>query len=370
MAWFEGRLYCGTFRAHLCFKQRQKENGPKFPVWPIKCPDDMFKTLDLRCADLAFRSRRSRNGTTCIGHRWSTARTGSLKRECGYRGMAVAQGRSDSKPNALCACHSARLAALGPSCCARKTVSTSRSVSKPGLGHSGVSSFRFLIPFNGRVFTSLVGSTNYVVNETSFPIVFESDDPASGVWRKASLPGFGEGGNSVIFNMATFNDHLYAGTFNYEKGFQLWKTRAVGKPPYAWHKVLDLGAGRGNLNQGVLTMCAFDGALYVGTCIQDGGYDRAHDVGPAAGEIIRVYPDDSWDLRGRRPPASPNRDLKHSTSGLVRLRQSVQRLSLAHVRARRPPLRRHAELERLPAVRRRDEMALALRDSIEPHELD
>jgi hypothetical protein len=42
--------------------------------------------------------------------------------------------------------------------------------------------------------------------------------------------------------------------------------------------------------------CAPSMALYVGTCIQDGGYDRAHDVGPAAGEIIRVYPDDSWEL--------------------------------------------------------------------------
>jgi hypothetical protein len=167
-----------------------------------------------------------------------------------------------------------------------------------------VSSFRFLVPFNGRVYTSLVGSTKYVVNESRFPIVFESDDPARGLWREASLPGFGEGANNVIFQMAAFSGHLYAGTFNHDVGFQLWKTRAEGARPYAWRKIIDFGAGRGNLNQGVLSMCVFDGALYIGTCIQDGGYDRTHDVGPAAGEIIRVYPDDTWELVVGAPRAT------------------------------------------------------------------
>ncbi|HXJ18229.1 MAG TPA: hypothetical protein VNM68_13675, partial [Candidatus Polarisedimenticolia bacterium] len=294
MTWFAGHLYCGTFRAHLCFKRRQKVAGPQFRVWPIECPDDMFKTLDLRAQIWRFDPARS-EWKNVYRAPMVNGKDGLVERECGYRGMAVAQGRSDSKP-ALYVLPFSTARSIGPVILRSEDGEHFEAVSKPGLGHSGVSSFRFLVPFNGRMFTSLVGSTNYVVNQSNFPIVFESDDPASGVWRKASLPGFGEGGNSVIFNMTTFNDHLYAGTFNYEKGFQLWKTPAVGKPPYAWHKVLDLGAGRGNLNQGVLSLCAFKGALYIGTCIQDGGYDRAHDIGPAAGEIIRVYPDDSWEL--------------------------------------------------------------------------
>jgi hypothetical protein len=43
-------------------------------------------------------------------------------------------------------------------------------------------------------------------------------------------------------------------------------------------------------------MCPFNGALYVGTAIQNGGYDRTYNIGPAAPELIRIYPDDSWDL--------------------------------------------------------------------------
>src|SRR5581483_8569205 len=60
--------------------------------------------------------------------------------------------------------------------------------------------------------------------------------------------------------------------------------------------VLTNGAYRGNLNELAISMCPFDGALYVGTAIQNGGYDRAYKVGPAAPELIRIFPDDSWDL--------------------------------------------------------------------------
>lgn len=295
MAWFEGHLYCGTFRAHLCFKQRQKENGPQFPVWPIECPADLFTTVDLRAQIWRFNPMTS-GWQEVYRSPMITNKEGRLvERECGYRGMAVVQGRGDAKPT-LYVLPFTRSQSVGPILLRSEDGVTFHECSRPGLGRPGVSSFRFLVPFRGRLYTTLVGSTKYVVNESRYPIVFESAVPSSGTWHEASRPGFGEGGNNVIFQMAVFNDHLYAGTFNHDVGFQLWKTRAEGPRPYAWTKVIDLGAGRGNLNQGVLSMCEFNGALYIGTCIQDGGYDRAHDVGPAAGEIIRVHPDDSWQL--------------------------------------------------------------------------
>jgi hypothetical protein len=43
-------------------------------------------------------------------------------------------------------------------------------------------------------------------------------------------------------------------------------------------------------------MYVFNDALYVGTGIQGMGYDRTYDAGPAAAELIRIYPDDSWEL--------------------------------------------------------------------------
>ncbi|HEV7860309.1 MAG TPA: hypothetical protein VGO91_16955, partial [Pyrinomonadaceae bacterium] len=52
---------------------------------------------------------------------------------------------------------------------------------------------------------------------------------------------------------------------------------------------------------------------YIGSGIQNGGFDRTNIIGPAAGEIIRIHPDDSWDLvvgtvqntpQGRKVPLS------------------------------------------------------------------
>src|SRR5262249_7453358 len=92
------------------------------------------------------------------------------------------------------------------------------------------------------------------------------------------------------------DEHLYAGTLNATSGYQIWKTTATGRAPYKWTKVVEGGAGRGNLNEIALSMCVFGDALYVGSGIQNGGRDRVHNVGPAAGELIRIYPDDTWDL--------------------------------------------------------------------------
>jgi hypothetical protein len=135
--------------------------------------------------------------------------------------------------------------------------------------------------------------------------VLETPDPAKNIWMVASAKGFGDPQNLSIFEMAVFNDHLYAGTLNAARGFQIWKTRADGAPPYRWTKIISDGAYRGALNEAVLSMCVFRGALYVGSCIQNGGHDLTHHVGPAAPELIRIYPDDSWDLivgEARRTP--------------------------------------------------------------------
>jgi hypothetical protein len=105
--------------------------------------------------------------------------------------------------------------------------------------------------------------------------------------------------------MAPFNGYLYAGTLNPERGFEIWKCRPVGELPYRWTRVITEGAYRGSLNEAATSMCVFNGALYVGTGIQQGGYDRLHGVGPAAAELIRIHPDDSWDLIVGSPRRTP-----------------------------------------------------------------
>jgi ubiquinone/menaquinone biosynthesis C-methylase UbiE len=89
------------------------------------------------------------------------------------------------------------------------------------------------------------------------------------------------------------------------KGFQLWKGRPQSKLQWRWRAVITDGAGRSNLNECATSLCVFNNSLYVGTGIQNGGYDKTYKVGPAAAEIIRVHPDDSWDLivgRARNTP--------------------------------------------------------------------
>src|SRR5437867_10212785 len=115
--------------------------------------------------------------------------------------------------------------------------------------------------------------------------------------------------------MAVFNNHLYAGTFNHYEGFQIWKTPATGKSPCRWTKVIERGAYRGPLNEVAMSLCVFDGALYVGSAIQNGGYDRTNFIGPAAAELIRIYADDSWDLVVGSPRSTPQ-GTKYPLSGL------------------------------------------------------
>jgi hypothetical protein len=127
-------------------------------------------------------------------------------------------------------------------------------------------------------------------------VVYESDDPAAGRWRVVSEHGFGAPGNIGVFELAQFNGFVYGGTFNARSGCQVWKTDARGEAPYRWVRVVSAGADRGNLNEVAVTMAPFAGALFVGTGIPGLGYDRAHGVGPSAGELLRVNADDTWDL--------------------------------------------------------------------------
>jgi hypothetical protein len=311
MGWFKERLYVGTTRANFCLL---KGRTP-LPVncWPVPCPEEIYD-LDLRAQIWCWEPARDlwqRVHVSPTVH--DSEKDRQIPREIGYRAMTVFQGSSDPKP--------VLYVAAWPPARAGNTSTLLRSldgetfvpvrVHTPESETEAVSSFRSLIPFEGRLFLSPVsraGSSNI----SDIPVIMESSDPAGGVWRNAGPPAFGDATNRTVFEMAVFADHLYAGTMNPTSGFQVWKTRAEGSPPYRWRQVITAGAHRGPLNQSALSMAVFDGALYVGTGIQNGGHDRANDVGPASPELIRIHPDDSWDLlvgEARRTPDGPKRPL-------------------------------------------------------------
>ena len=152
-----------------------------------------------------------------------------------------------------------------------------------------MNSFRNLVVYNGRLYASL----GRVYGNG---VLLEAADPAGGNdnWRKISPPGL------TVFQMCVFNGYLYIGTTDAQNGYSVLKTDATGELPYTFTPVVtDGGSRRPRPSGSVISMYPFRGKLYVGT-------DR-----PA--ELIRISPDDSWDLvvgeprdtaNGRKEPLS------------------------------------------------------------------
>ena len=292
MAWFNGCLYVGTTRSNMCMLKASKAVKTNLAHWPVECPEYLYD-LDMRAQiwrydplldtwTLLFRAPTIEgiDGTP-------------VPREMGYRCMAVFQGENDESP-ALYLSTYAPAKAQGTQILRTIDGSNFALVSKPQEWDRSITSLRLLVPFKGRLFAAPTGRA-YTNPNASVAAVFETRDPAAGEWRVACRPGFGDARNVGIFEMHGMGDHLYAGTGSMH-GYQIWRTKALGNPPYEWEMVVENGAYRGKNNQGVASFCAFKDALYVGGGIQNGGIDIANKVGPAAPELIRIHTDGTWDL--------------------------------------------------------------------------
>lgn len=163
-----------------------------------------------------------------------------------------------------------------------------------GAAAARFNTFRPMVNFKGRLWIAPTGKTGSG-SAAGTALVMASDDPARTPWVQCNETNFGDPHNEGIFEMTAFNGHLYAGTVNPD-GFQLWKTDGENFPECRWSRVITRGGGRGANNQAVGSMKEFNGALYLGVSIINGGYDRNHGIGPAAAELLRVFPDDTWDL--------------------------------------------------------------------------
>ncbi|MEP0847771.1 MAG: hypothetical protein HRF50_13250 [Phycisphaerae bacterium] len=312
-AWFRDHLYIGTNRDLLVLlKQRFRFEVP-LAIWPVPVPEKI-DPQDL-CAEIWRYAPASGEWERVFKSGLVTGRENrTVPLAAGFRNMAVFQGRSDPAPAiyTIPSCGSNGQGVVLMRCADGETFEV---VSEPGmgLGNDNITSFRGVIAFKGRLFATPSGSRGANPNVSHHAAILCSDDPASGRWEVANPLSFGDPTNLSIHDMAVCGGWLYAGTMNVAEGFQVWKTDAEGDPPFHWTRVLDHGAERGPFNQVVVSMCEFRGDLYVGSGIQNGGHDRIHNVGPAAGEVIRVRPDDSWELcvgdarwtrHGLRAPAS------------------------------------------------------------------
>ena len=302
MAWFKDHIFVGTSRANLILLKLAMP-FVKMDVWPVEV---VVKNYSPEFEHGPARGEIWRYAP--LAGTWTRVYQAPLvtdaegvefSRDLGYRAMMVFQGRSDAKP-ALYVSTWSRSRGTGPDILRTEDGVTFETLPKPRFMTNGqaitFNAIRVLIPFKGRLYTAPVGASKGNVNVSGVSYVYETDDPASGNWRCVNGDGFGtfpEVAN--VYEIVGLGDYLYAGTGG-KDGFQIWRTTAEGEPPYHWEKVLDRGAGRGGLNQGSVALYPFKGALYIGTGIQNGGYDWRYNIGPAAAEIIRLEPNGQWDI--------------------------------------------------------------------------
>jgi SAM-dependent methyltransferase len=292
MAWFKGRLYVGSTRNTLCLLKRKGRAlpPPEMECWPVIAQDPMPPE---RMRAEIWRFDPARESWEQVYRSPMITRNGTeAMRDLGYRGMVVFQGRNDPGP----ALYVASVSGTGMRILRSLDGEHFTEVGPPGMGDPKLASCRSLLAWRGRLYATPAGTEGKNPNESENPVIFESLDPALGQWRTVCEPGFGDSGNRAVAEMCVFDEHLYAGTLNPKSGFQLWKTKGEGEPPYTWTRVLSSGAYRGYLNEATASLYVFDGLLYVGTGIAGGGYNRYHKIGPAPAELVRVFPDGTWDL--------------------------------------------------------------------------
>jgi pimeloyl-ACP methyl ester carboxylesterase len=149
-------------------------------------------------------------------------------------------------------------------------------------------SFRALTFYNGKLFAT-------VADYRGVGFIIASDDPKAGdnAWFLASpIPE-----QFPVWNITVFNNFLYVTTGDKElanTGYGLFKTDASGTPPYTYNYIVIRGGynpdGRTRSPNG-LSFAEFNGELYMGT-------NRPT-------ELIRVRPDDTWDLLIGEPRMTP-----------------------------------------------------------------
>lgn len=302
MAWFRGHVYAGTSRTTMALLGAGDRGGMKdvsLDIWPVEITHRVytpeFERVHAR-AEIWRMDPAVGIWTRVYQAPLVTGTDGTLmSRDLGYRAMVVFQGESDPAPCLYVSTWS-RSRGLGMQFLRSEDGVTFEPVGPPGLAGLDATSTRSLVPFKGRLFTSPTGATAGRQNASGIAAVYESRDPASGNWVQVNERGFGDFTNLGVFEIIATETHLYAGTANLARGYQLWRTDAEGPPPYRWERMLVDGAGRGRLNQGVVSMAAFRDAVFIGSGIQKGGIDKENKVGPAGPELIRLNADGSHDV--------------------------------------------------------------------------
>jgi hypothetical protein len=330
MKWFKGKLYVGTGRQVLCTTLLSNDIQTGTNVYPLAQLDDLCPTIadypDRLAAEIWSYApdtkewRRVFQSPLTIPY--GVDGNGATKftaRDAGFRGMAVFTEADGTEVLYVGGVTSGAVFGNLPPFSTQgffpprllRTVDGETWTPVPQrlgtfLGNLGqvvpgrrnLVSFRSLTSYKGKLFAT-VGDYRGVGQ------IIASANPSAGddAWYLAapSIEQF------PVWNLHVFNNYLYVttgdGLINTE-GYGVYKTDAEGPPPYTYLPIVVNGAYQTNptfrSTQG-MTFMEFNGQLYQGT-------NRPT-------ELIRINPDDTWDLVVGEPRMTPL-GMKEPISGL------------------------------------------------------
>jgi hypothetical protein len=323
MKWWKGKLFVGTSRAYRCFSRASLARIAGF-LFPYPPPDkDQNCDTDPAMLPLQAEIWAWTPQTAGGDPRGSWERVFQSPKDVpvpgrpdtfvsydvGFRGMEIHTGKDGIERLFAVGVNSAALwdgTNVVPPPRILYTESGDSGTWKPlpqepgtYFGDLSKGSFRSPASFNGKFFVlhgTIQGGGILLASED--PLEKESPD----TWFLAAPA------NRHFFEMEVFNGWLYLGGQDYKGGYTVIKTKAVGDP-YEFTTVVPGGAllkpraaaGR-KPSASVVSMHVFEGRLYVGT------------DNPA--ELIRINPDDTWDLLVGTPRRALNGEWIYPLSGL------------------------------------------------------
>lgn len=307
MQWWRGKLYVGTARAYYCWVQaglHKQVPAVPYPPENVDCPPDM-RDLPLR-GEIWRYTPETRAWERVYQSPADVPIPGSpgrkTARDIGYRGMAVFKEKDGTEALYVGAATSHLLWPPMPP--PRILRSTDGVHFEPIPQHPGTvlgdllddqSTMRGMEVYKDRLFV-LNGA---IRGDGS---IMEAANPAGGNdFFRWITPQ-----DMKIYELAVFNGFLYLGTAtDYERGYSVVKTDASGALPYRFKTVVPEGAFvEPRPSNSVVSMYVYKDRLYVGT-------NR-----PA--ELIRINPDDTWELLvgpARQTPNGPMEPLSGLDAG-------------------------------------------------------
>lgn len=103
--------------------------------------------------------------------------------------------------------------------------------------------------------------------------------------------GFGNPENTGVMFLASYNDWLYAGTYNTAAGYEIWKLE--GPDDSAAPILVVANGGPSSANEAAITPCVFDNRLYIGSQLNPyANISR----GLKGADIIRINTEDEWEI--------------------------------------------------------------------------